>query len=105
MKKVLLFILGAALTTLTYAQTTPKKAEESDLRSDVRAKSEENHAVSKDVTHLKLKDARADHRNVVTTKKVIRRRSAQLKSRGVKHPVARAKHQIHAQDEAKKYKD
>jgi hypothetical protein len=105
MKKALFLVLGVTLTTLSFAQTTPKKVEEKQLRTDVRDKKQDNHAVTKDVSHLKLKDAKADHRNVVADNHAISRHSTQLKRRGVKHPVSRAKHQIHAQDEAKKYHD
>jgi hypothetical protein len=103
MKKLLFVILGATLTSISFAQTTPKKVEEKQLRHDIRERREENHEVAKDVSHLNLKKAKADHKDVVTEKKAIRHHSAQLKRRGVKHPVSRAKHQIHAQDEAKKY--
>lgn len=103
MKKLLFILFGATLTTLTFAQTTPKKVEEKELRHDIREKREEKHEVGKDVTHLKVKKAMADHKDVVTEKKAQNRHAAQLRRRGVKHPVSRAKHQIHAQDEAKKY--
>ena len=105
MKKLLLFLLGATLTTVSFAQTTPKKEDEQHLRTDIRDKREDNQAVTKDVTHLKLKDAKEDHKFVKSDKKDIHRRTTILKRRGVKHPVVRAKHQIHAQDEAKKYKE
>jgi hypothetical protein len=105
MKKALMFLLGTILTTLTFAQTTPKKVEEKQLRTDIRDKRAENKEVTKDVAHLRLKDAKAEHRDVVADKKAIRHHSNQLKRRGVKHPVSRAKHQIHAQDEAKKYQE
>lgn len=103
MKKIIFLILGAALTTVSVAQTTPKKVEEKRLRHDIREKREENHEVGKDLTHLKFKKAQADHKDVVTEKNAMDRHAAQLRKRGVKHPIARAKHQIHAQDEAKKY--
>ena len=103
MKKLLFLLLGAGLTTISFAQTTPKKVEEKELRHDIREKREEKHEVGKDVTHLNIKKAKADHKDVVTEKKAERRHAAQLRRHGVKHPVSRAKHQIHAQDEAKKY--
>jgi hypothetical protein len=103
MKKLSFVIMGLALTTISFAQTTPKKTEEKQLRNDIREKHEENHEVAKDVAHLNIKKAKADHKDVVTEKKAMHHHSAQLKRRGVKHPVSRAKHQIHAQDEAKKY--
>ncbi|HWK07010.1 MAG TPA: hypothetical protein VNS58_25420 [Puia sp.] len=103
MKKLLFILLGGTLTSLGFAQTTPKKVEEKELRHDIREKREEKHEVGKDLAHLNIKKARADHKDVVTEKKAEHRHAAQLKRQGVKHPVSRAKHQIHAQDEAKKY--
>jgi hypothetical protein len=105
MKKIMLLALGVTLATISFAQTTPKKEDEKNLRTDIRAKRADNHQVGKDVGHLNLKDAKGDHRVVKSDKKAIHRNTARLKSRGVKHPIVRAKHQIHAQDEAKKYKD
>lgn len=105
MKKTLFFILGAFLTTAAFAQTETKKQDESHLRTDIREKKEEKHEVAKDVDHLNFKAAKADHKDVVTEKKAIHRHATRLKNRGVKHPINRAKHQIHAQDEAKKYHD
>lgn len=103
MKKLILVAFGIALTTISFAQTTPKKEDEKHLRTDIRDKREDNHAVTKDVTHLNLKDAKVDHRYVKADKRAIHRNATRLKRRGVKHPIVRAKHQIHAQDEAKKY--
>ena len=105
MKKLLLLLLGATFTTVSFAQTTPKKEDEQHLRTDIRDKRNDNHAVTRDMSHLKIKDAKEDHKFVKADKNDIHRRSTRLKERGVRHPVVRAKHQIHAQDEAKKYKD
>lgn len=105
MKKLLLLLLGATLTTVSFAQTTPKKQDERSLRTDIRDKREDNRVVTKDATHLKFKDAKEDHKFVKSDKKDIHRKATRLKRRGVRHPIVRAKHQIHAQDEAKKYKD
>lgn len=103
MKKLLFILLGVTFTTLTFAQTEPKKVEEQQLRKDVRGKRAENKETAKDASHLKLKDAKADHKNSRVYKKAQKRHATALKRKGVKHPVSRAKHQIHAQDEAKKY--
>ena len=105
MKKVSLVILGALFATASFAQTAPKKEEEKHLRTDIREKREENHEVSKDVSHLNFKAAKADHKDKVVEKKAMHRNAKRLKRRGVKHPIVKAKHQIHAQNEAKKYKD
>ncbi len=101
----MLLALGVTLATISFAQTTPKKEDEKNLRTDIRAKRDENHQVGKDLGHLNLKDAKEDHRVVKADKKAIHRNASRLKRRGVKHPIVRAKHQIHAQDEAKKYHD
>ncbi len=103
MKKLLALFIGVALTHISFAQTTPKKVEESQLRKDVRGKRAEDKETVKDASHLRLKEAKADHKNAVVEKKAMNRHAKHLKKKGVKHPVSRAKHQIHAQDEAKKY--
>ncbi len=103
MKKSIFLILGIAITTASIAQTTPKKEEEKHLRNDIREKREENHEVAKDVSHLKFKNARADHKDAMTEKKAMHRDASKLRRRGVKHPITRARHQIHAQDEAKEH--
>ena len=105
MKKVLFLVIGALLTTVSFAQTTPKKEDEKHLRTDIREKREDNKEVNKDVAHMNFKAAKADHKDKVADKKAMHHRASRLKNRGVKHPVSRAKHQIHAQDEAKKYHD
>jgi hypothetical protein len=103
MKKLILMAFGIALTTISFAQTTPKKEDEKHLRTDIRDKRQDNRAVTKDVTRLHLKDAKTDHQSVKSDKTAMHRNVTRLKTRGVKHPVVRAKHQIHSQDEAKKY--
>lgn len=103
MKKTLILILGVILTHISFAQTTPKKVEEQQLRNDIRGKRAENKETVKDASHLKLKDAAADHKNAKIEAKAAKRHAKHLKKKGVKHPINRAKHQIHAHDEAKKY--
>ena len=104
MKKVFFFLLGVALTSVAVAQTTEKKEDMNHLKKNIREKREENHEVNKDVTHLNFKQAKADHKDKVAEKRAVRVHADRLKNEGVKHPVAKAKHQIHAQDEAKKNK-
>jgi hypothetical protein len=103
MKKLLFILLGVTFTTLTFAQTEPKKVEEKQLRKDIRGKREENKETVKDASRLKLKDAKEEHKDSRVYKKAQKRHATALKRKGVKHPVSRAKHQIHAQDEARKY--
>ena len=105
MKKMYLLLFAITLTTASFAQTTPKKAEEQHLRTDIRDKRHDNHVVTNDVSHLKLKDAHEDHKMVKSDKRAMHRNASKLKRRGVKHPIVKAKHQIHAQEEAKKYHD
>jgi hypothetical protein len=104
MKKVFFFLFGLALTSVAVAQTTEKKEEMKHLKKNVREKREENHEVNKDVTHLNFKAAKADHKDKVAEKRAAHTHADRLKNEGVKHPMAKAKHQIHAQDEAKKNK-
>jgi hypothetical protein len=97
--------MGTFLATVSFAQTAPKKVEEKHLRTNIREKREENHEVNKDVSHLNFKAAKADHKDKVAEKNAMHRNATRLKRKGVKHPIVKAKHQIHAQDEAKKYHD
>jgi hypothetical protein len=108
MKKISVLLVCLTLTVCAFSQTAEhkeavKKEESKDLRGDIRAKRTENHLAAKDASRLKLKRA-SDRRRIARADKAAQNRNAaRLKRRGVHHPVARAKHQIHAQDEAKKY--
>ena len=93
------------ITMGTFAQTPEKKEESKMLRKDIKAKKAENHEMVKDATKLKIHEAKEEHKEAVADKKAIHRHADNLKDMGVHHPVQRAKHQIHAEKEAKKYKD
>ena len=105
MKKSIILAAGLMLTIGAFAQTTPrqedKKEDSKALRDDIKEKRKDNKEVAKDVTHLKLKEAKKEHREVVADKKAMHRDAKHLKKEhGVKHPIRRAKHQIHEQHEA-----
>ena len=100
MKKILLLIMGVSLTAGVMAQTDPKKKEDmTHLRTDVRAKKADAHQVNHDLTHARVKKAVRDHKAVAADNRAIHRNSRQLKSRGVDHPVAKAKRQVKVQDD------
>lgn len=103
MKKILILLVGISLTASVIAQTDPpKKKEMKDLRTDVREKKAAKHQVNKDISHAKVKKAVHDHKAVAVENKDIRKDSKELKSRGVKHPIAKAKRQVRVQDDNKK---
>jgi hypothetical protein len=103
MKKLLILLFGISLTVSVVAQTSPAKQQEmKDLRTDVREKKAAKHKVNKDLSHVKVKKAMHDHKAVAAQNRDIRKDSRQLKSRGVKHPVAKAKRQVRVQDDNRK---
>lgn len=103
MKKILVVLLGLSLTAGVMAQTDPKKKEEmKDLRTDVREKKAAKHKVNHDLAHVRVKKAVQDHKEVARENKDIRNDSKRLKSRGVSHPVTKAKRQVRVQDDNRK---
>jgi hypothetical protein len=103
MKKILILLLGFTVSAAAIAQTNPvKKAEMKDLRTDVREKKTAKHQVNKDLSHVKVKKAVRDHKEVAEENKDMRKDSKRLKRQGVEHPVAKAKRQVRIQDDAKK---
>jgi hypothetical protein len=108
MKKISFLLVFLTVTVCAFAQSAEKrelvkKEESKNLRHDIRAKRAENHEAVKDASHLRLKEAKTDHQYARADKKAQKVHASRLKRHGVKHPVVRAKHQIRAQDEAKKY--
>lgn len=106
MKKVLFILLGIALTTASMAQTpaqqVKKKEEMKDLHRDVAEKRHDNKKMAKHITHAKFKKAVADRKEKREDKKDIHKDQARLERQGVKHPVAKVKHQMKAEKEEKK---
>jgi hypothetical protein len=108
MKKISFLLVFLTVTVCAFSQSAEKrelvkKEESKNLRHDIRAKRANNHEAVKDAGHLKLKEASTDRKYAMEHKRAQNVHAKRLQHHGVKHPVARAKHQIHAQDEAKKY--
>ena len=103
MKKILILLLGFTFSVAAKAQTDPvKKTEMKDLRTDVREKNAAKHKVNKDLSHVKIKKAIKDHKEVAEENKDMRKDSKRLKRQGVGHPIAKAKRQVKVQNDAKK---
>jgi hypothetical protein len=105
--KTLLFVLFTlAVTTGASAQTSPvKKAKENhdkkELRDDVREKREERGEVGKDIAHLKMGKAKADHKDFKAEKTKQNKHARKLRNEGVKHPKVQARKEIRKEDEGK----
>ncbi|MEP6750217.1 MAG: hypothetical protein ABJB86_20935 [Bacteroidota bacterium] len=108
MKRLWLIAAGFALATVAIGQTPEqhekKKAEMKDLKTDVVEKREENKEMGKHITHVKFKKAVHDRKEKRAEKRDIRKDEVHLKNQGVKHPVAKVKHELKAEKEEKKAK-
>jgi hypothetical protein len=106
MKKYVFIILSLALTSGAFAQSVVKKAkvkeDKKELRSDIKEKREEKAEVRKDLTHLQVKKAKADRKDVKAAHKEEDKDAEALENQGVKSPKAKARHEIHEEKEAKK---
>ena len=104
MKKILFFALGIVLTANIMAQTlqNSKKADEKDLREDIRTKRAHKKAAVKDLAHLKVKSAGKKQDLVNEDRKGIHQDTKVLRAKGVKRPTHDAKKVIRKQDEAVK---
>jgi hypothetical protein len=108
MKKIIFFALGLMLTVGAFAQST-ENAEKKELRKDIRAKRADNKEAAKDASKLKFKKAHEEREDAQAHNKDEHRHADNLKKQGVKHPISKAKHEIHEQHEqneaAKKKED
>ncbi|MEP6746639.1 MAG: hypothetical protein ABJB86_02875 [Bacteroidota bacterium] len=108
MKRLWLIAAGFVLATVAVGQTPEqhekKKAEMKDLKTDVVEKREENKEMEKHITHAKFKKAVGDRKDKRAEKRHIRKDETHLKNQGVKHPVAKVKHELKAEKELKKAK-
>ncbi len=102
----MMVLLGVLFSIALTAQTPveKKKEEMKDLKKDVVEKREERKEMGKAITHAKFKKAVNERKDVRAEKRHIKRDAARLEKQGVKHPVAKAKHKIHAEKEEKKAK-
>jgi hypothetical protein len=107
MKKfVFLLITGVALATGAIAQSSDVKDDKKDLKNSIRDKQAEKKDTRKDVGHLKIKSAMKENKEVGQDRRTIHQQGKHLdKQHGVKHPIVKAKHEVHEEKEAKKDKD
>jgi hypothetical protein len=104
MKKAILFLLGAVLTTGVFAQTAKK--EETKLTNTIVDKKEDKHVAGGHLKHLRVKKALRTRREVRRHRRTIRRTGNHLKNaHGVHHPVHKAKLRAKAEKDAKKGKE
>lgn len=103
MKKVILFLFAAVLTTGVFAQTVKK--EETKLTNTIVDKKEDEHEAGKNLKHLRVKRALRNRREVRAHRRSIHRMGENLEDRhGVKHPIHHAKLRAKAIKDAKKAK-
>ncbi len=103
MKKVILFLLGAILTTGVFAQTVKK--EETKLTNTIVDKKQDKHVAGNNLKHLRVKRALRNRREVRRHRRYIHKTGEKLEDQGVKHPIHKAKVRAKAIKEANKGKD
>ena len=104
MKKVILFLFAAVITTGAFAQTAKK--EETNLTNTIVDKKQDKHEAGRNLKHLRVKKALRNRREVRAHKRHIRRMGNHLENQhGVQHPVHKAKLRAKAIKDAKKGKD
>jgi len=102
-KAIFLLVCSAALAIGASAQSKDLKEDKKDLKNTVRDKQEEKKDTRKDVGHLKLRSAMKENKEVGKDRRSIHQQGQHLKTEhGVKHPIAKAKHEVHEEKEAKK---
>jgi hypothetical protein len=104
MKKfIFVFVFSVSLAIGSSAQSNDVKDDKKDLKNTVRDKQEEKKDTRKDVGHLKMKSAMKENKEVGQDRRSIHQQGKHLKTQhGVKHPVAKAKHEVHEDKEAQK---
>ena len=103
MKKLILFLLGAVLTTGVFAQTVNK--EENKIANKIVDKKGDKHVAGRHLKHLRVKKALRTRREVRAHRRYIHRAGERLEDRGVKHPIHKAKLRAKAIKDAKKGND
>jgi Ni/Co efflux regulator RcnB len=110
MKKLIVVLLCMSMGAATIAQSGPgtestKKAKDKtmkNLRGDVRAHEATKKVVGHDVSHLRLRQAVRDHKQVAQTHRTLNADSKIAKAQGINHPVTKAKRQVRVQDDNQK---
>lgn len=102
MKKIVfLVITGLVLCTGAIAQSKDIKNDKKDLKNSIKEKKEDKKETRKDLVHLKIKSAMEENREVGRHRRSIHKQGGHLEAHGVKHPVSKAKHQVHEEKEMK----
>jgi hypothetical protein len=103
MKKLLVVILGLSISAVAMSQTDGSKKDKDkamkDLKTDVRAHKAATHQVNHDLGHVRIRKAIQDHKSVANSNKMVNADSRRLKTKGVSHPVAKAKRQVKVEDD------
>jgi hypothetical protein len=104
MKKLAVMMLASLLTAGAFAQTTPtpattdKKQDMKDIRHDIRDERHDKRERAADVKAGDKAAAKAETKDIHADKKDIKADAKDAKADGVKHPVRRARRQIHRQN-------
>jgi hypothetical protein len=94
MKKIIFLMLGAALTTGAFAQTT-KKEETRNLENKIADKKEDKHEAGKDLENGRIRKAVKGRKEVRSHRRTIHRMGKHLeKAHGVQHPIHKAKVEV-----------
>lgn len=105
MKKfAFLIITGLVIGTAAMAQSKEVKNDKKAIKSSIKDKKEDKKETRKDLTHLRIKSAMKENREVGRHRRSIHKQGEHLEAHGVKHPIAKAKHQVHEEKEMKKDK-
>lgn len=100
MKKLILFLFAAVLTTGAFAQTVNK--EENKIANKIVDKKEDKHVAGNHLKHLRVTKALQSRREVRAHRRSIHKAGERLEDQGVKHPIHKAKIKAKAIKEAKK---
>jgi hypothetical protein len=105
MKKIVfLLITGLVLCTGAMAQSKDVKQDKQELKNSIKDKKEDKKETRTDLTHLKIKSAMNKNKEVGRHRRSIHKQGEHLEAHGVKHPVLKAKHEVHEEKEAKEDK-
>lgn len=102
MKKIFFLLIGATLTIGAMAQDSARKAGMKDMRKDIRDVRADKSARAADIAAGNKAAAKAETKDIKADKKDIQSDKKTLQREGVKHPIRRAKKQIHNANVAKK---
>jgi len=105
MKKITILILtGLIFCTGAFAQSKDVKNDKQAIKSSIKVKKENKKETRKDLAHLKINSAMKENKEVGLHRRSIHKQGEHLEKHGVKHPVAKAKHEINEDKEMKKDK-